>query len=180
MGNCGWKVAPLSGWHLAPWRAQPLEPKRLGLKPSFLPCSCVTLGALTLLCLSVPFCQISILTSSLLSPGPSECSLIIDDQMNTFSHGCFVIVVMQNVIYGFKEALHMVGIIKGVLRYCHVSCQKNFHCPLQRPLQGVRARPWAAFFQVWHLASWLTLQMDGSIDVASGSKLAFVLSLSFC
>lgn len=37
------------------------------------------------------------------------------DQMSTFSHGCFVIVAMQNVIYDFKEAHHMVGIIKGVL-----------------------------------------------------------------
>ena len=35
--------------------------------------------------------------------------------MSTFSHGCFVSVAMQNVIYGFKEAHHMVGIIKGVL-----------------------------------------------------------------
>ena len=78
MGNCGWKVALLSGWHLAPLRAQPLEPKQLGLKPSFLPCNCVTSGRLTLLCLSVPFCQIYILASSLVSPGPSKCSLMID------------------------------------------------------------------------------------------------------
>lgn len=30
-------------------------------------------------------------------------------------YGCFVTVVMQNVIYDFKEAHHMVGVIKGVL-----------------------------------------------------------------
>lgn len=58
-GNCGGNVAPLRGQHLAPrLRAQSLEPNQLGLKPSFIPCSCVTSGKWTLLCLSIPICKI--------------------------------------------------------------------------------------------------------------------------